>query len=151
MPTPWSQNAYIEAYRFAAEAHVGQLHPGTEISYLMHLGFVSMELLAAEEQRTRRMRPIWKQYEPTSAAPRRGGGSATTSMISERGTRRRSSRRAMLSGEGDQAESCSGGSGLEVLELELEFEPVVVAPRLGVLVSWCLSRCRTQAITDDVD
>jgi (p)ppGpp synthase/HD superfamily hydrolase len=47
MPTPWSQDAYLEAYRFAAEAHLGQLYPGTEISYLMHLGFVSMELLAA--------------------------------------------------------------------------------------------------------
>ena len=47
MPTSWSQDAYLEAYRFAAEAHLGQLCPGTEISYLMHIGFVSMEVLAA--------------------------------------------------------------------------------------------------------
>lgn len=47
MPTPWSQDAYLEAYRFAAEAHLGQRYPGTEISYLMHLSFVSMEVLAA--------------------------------------------------------------------------------------------------------
>ena len=43
----WSQATYIKAYRFAAEAHVGQLVPGTEISYLMHLSFVTMEVIAA--------------------------------------------------------------------------------------------------------
>ncbi|MEM7333626.1 MAG: HD domain-containing protein [Chloroflexota bacterium] len=43
----WSQDSYLEAYRFAAEAHQGQQYPGTTISYIMHLSFVSMEVLAA--------------------------------------------------------------------------------------------------------
>jgi hypothetical protein len=61
--------------------------------------------------------------------------SATTSMISDRGTRRRSSRKAMLSGEGDQrSRARASDSGLEVLILDVEFESLVVAPRLGVLV-----------------
>lgn len=46
-PTLWSQDAYIQAYRFAAEAHQGQLVPGTEISYLMHISLVCMEVTAA--------------------------------------------------------------------------------------------------------
>ncbi|MEM9163575.1 MAG: HD domain-containing protein [Cyanobacteria bacterium P01_F01_bin.4] len=43
----WSQAAYRQAYRFAAEAHQGQLFPGTGLSYLMHLSFVCMEVIAA--------------------------------------------------------------------------------------------------------
>ncbi len=43
----WSQEIYIKAYRFAAHAHQGQKVPGTEISYIMHLSFVSMEVIAA--------------------------------------------------------------------------------------------------------
>lgn len=43
----WSQDAYISAYRFAARAHLGQTVPGTEISYLMHVSLVSMEIIAA--------------------------------------------------------------------------------------------------------
>jgi (p)ppGpp synthase/HD superfamily hydrolase len=48
-PTParWSQDEYVRAYRFAAQAHQGQLVPGTDIPYLMHLSFVCMEILAA--------------------------------------------------------------------------------------------------------
>ena len=38
---------YIETYRFAAQAHQGQTVPGTNISYLMHLSLVSMEVIAA--------------------------------------------------------------------------------------------------------
>ena len=45
MSSNWSQETYIKAYRFAAEAHQGQLYPGTELPYLMHLSFVSMEIL----------------------------------------------------------------------------------------------------------
>src|SRR5690242_591707 len=45
--TPWSQDHYIRAYRFAADAHQGQLVPGTDISYIMHLSIVSMEVIAA--------------------------------------------------------------------------------------------------------
>nr|WP_320192824.1 HD domain-containing protein [uncultured Desulfobacter sp.] len=43
----WSQEAYIAAYRFAAERHEGQLVPGTKWSYLAHLSMVSMEIIAA--------------------------------------------------------------------------------------------------------
>lgn len=42
----WSQAGYIKAYRFAAEAHKGQLYPGTELPYIMHISFVSMEIIA---------------------------------------------------------------------------------------------------------
>ena len=47
MKLNWSQDNYIKAYRFAAHAHEGQLYPGTEISYIMHLSFVSMEIIGA--------------------------------------------------------------------------------------------------------
>jgi (p)ppGpp synthase/HD superfamily hydrolase len=43
----WDRELYIKACRFAAQAHQGQLYPGTELPYLMHLNFVSMEILAA--------------------------------------------------------------------------------------------------------
>jgi (p)ppGpp synthase/HD superfamily hydrolase len=47
MPSTWSQELYIKAYRFAAHAHQGQIYPGTELPYIMHLSFVSMEILNA--------------------------------------------------------------------------------------------------------
>jgi (p)ppGpp synthase/HD superfamily hydrolase len=47
MTSPWDRELYIKACRFAAQAHRGQLYPGTELPYLMHLNFVSMEILAA--------------------------------------------------------------------------------------------------------
>ena len=49
MPSPlcWSQDAYTTAYRFAAHAHRGQTYPGTDLPYLMHLSFVTMEVMAA--------------------------------------------------------------------------------------------------------
>jgi (p)ppGpp synthase/HD superfamily hydrolase len=47
MPSNWSQELYIKAYRFAAQAHRRQIYPGTELPYIMHLSFVSMEILAA--------------------------------------------------------------------------------------------------------
>ncbi len=47
MPTPWSPDTYLRTYRFAAQAHHGQTVPGTQISYIMHLSFVSMEVIAA--------------------------------------------------------------------------------------------------------
>ena len=43
----WSQENYLRAYRFAAEAHKGQEYPGTDLPYLMHISFVSMEIIAA--------------------------------------------------------------------------------------------------------
>ena len=47
MLNQWSQDTYIKAYRFAAEAHNGQLVPGSDLPYIMHLSFVAMEVLAA--------------------------------------------------------------------------------------------------------
>ena len=43
----WSQEIYTKAYRFAAEAHNGQLFPGTELPYIMHASFACMEVMAA--------------------------------------------------------------------------------------------------------
>ncbi len=43
----WSPDNYIRAYKFAAHAHRGQTIPGADISYLMHLSFVCMEVIAA--------------------------------------------------------------------------------------------------------
>ncbi|NTV65521.1 MAG: bifunctional (p)ppGpp synthetase/guanosine-3',5'-bis(diphosphate) 3'-pyrophosphohydrolase, partial [Oscillochloris sp.] len=43
----WSQERYLAAYHFAARAHHGQIYPGTELPYSLHLAFVSMEVLAA--------------------------------------------------------------------------------------------------------
>jgi len=43
----WSQDSYIKAYKFAANVHRGQMVPGTDIPYIMHLSFVSMEIIAA--------------------------------------------------------------------------------------------------------
>lgn len=47
MTNNWSQDTYIKAYRFAALAHQGQKVTGTEIPYIQHLSFVSMEVIAA--------------------------------------------------------------------------------------------------------
>ncbi len=43
----WTQEAYLKALRFAAEAHEGQAVPGTELPYLLHLSQVAMEVIAA--------------------------------------------------------------------------------------------------------
>ncbi len=43
----WSQDRYLAAYHFAARAHQGQIYPGTELPYSIHLAFVSMEVIAA--------------------------------------------------------------------------------------------------------
>jgi len=51
MASEWSQDIYISAYRFAAEAHWNskkkQVVPGTDIPYLMHFSLVAMEVMAA--------------------------------------------------------------------------------------------------------
>lgn len=47
MPRFWSLDLYRRVYRFAAQAHHGQRYPGTELPYLMHLGFVSVEVMGA--------------------------------------------------------------------------------------------------------
>ncbi len=46
LTSPWNQELYIKACRFAAQAHQGQLVPGSDLPYLMHLNLVSMEILA---------------------------------------------------------------------------------------------------------
>jgi len=43
----WSQDKYIEAYWFAADAHRGQTVPGTELPYIIHRPLVSMEVISA--------------------------------------------------------------------------------------------------------
>lgn len=45
--TSWSQDVYIKALLFAANAHNGQKVPGTDFPYLTHLSMVSMEVTAA--------------------------------------------------------------------------------------------------------
>ncbi len=48
MHSPWSPDVFIDAYRFAAEAHWSparrQVVPGTEVPYLMHFSQVAMEV-----------------------------------------------------------------------------------------------------------
>src|SRR5512143_382662 len=46
MPSSWSQDLYVKAYKFAAQAHRWQWVPGTSIPYIMHLSFVAMEIMA---------------------------------------------------------------------------------------------------------
>jgi len=43
----FTQEKHMEAWRFAALKHVGQLVPGTELPYIVHVGAVAMEVLAA--------------------------------------------------------------------------------------------------------
>ena len=42
-----SQDAYQEAFIFAAEAHKGQLLPGSDLPYLLHISLVCVEVMAA--------------------------------------------------------------------------------------------------------
>lgn len=45
----WTQETFTRAYRFAAKAHNGQLFPGTDLPYIMHVTFVCMEIIACLE------------------------------------------------------------------------------------------------------
>jgi len=47
MECPWSQDLYTKAYQYAAKAHNGQLLPGSELPYIVHLSLLSMEIMAA--------------------------------------------------------------------------------------------------------
>jgi (p)ppGpp synthase/HD superfamily hydrolase len=49
MQRSWSQDEYVRAYRFAAEAHLGQTVPGSDLPYVAHVTLVSMEVIAALE------------------------------------------------------------------------------------------------------
>jgi guanosine-3',5'-bis(diphosphate) 3'-pyrophosphohydrolase len=43
----FDQDLYLQAYRFAAEAHQRQTITGTELPYIVHCGLVSMEVAVA--------------------------------------------------------------------------------------------------------
>lgn len=47
MTNPWSQERYLTASRFAAEAHGSQVVPGSQLPYLLHIAQVTMEVIAA--------------------------------------------------------------------------------------------------------
>lgn len=42
-----SQDSYMKAWHFAAQKHIGQLVPGTEEPYIVHVGAVAMEVMTA--------------------------------------------------------------------------------------------------------
>lgn len=41
---PWSPDAWLEAWAFAARAHHGQPFPGSELPYVVHVAAVAMEV-----------------------------------------------------------------------------------------------------------
>lgn len=43
----WSPDGYLDALRFAAERHRGQLVPGTELPYVVHVTAVAAEVMGA--------------------------------------------------------------------------------------------------------
>lgn len=47
MQNTWSQDVFIKAYKYAANAHLGQKMPGTDLPYIAHLTLVAMEVIAA--------------------------------------------------------------------------------------------------------
>jgi len=48
--TTWNQDTYLKAWNFASFIHQGQTIPGSDISYINHLGLVTMEATAAIAQ-----------------------------------------------------------------------------------------------------
>jgi (p)ppGpp synthase/HD superfamily hydrolase len=55
---PWTQDEYLRALWFAADAHQGQLVPGTQHSYLMHVTLVAMEVIGALRAEPQRDQPL---------------------------------------------------------------------------------------------
>jgi (p)ppGpp synthase/HD superfamily hydrolase len=47
MPRLWSQEKYIAALKYAADAHLGQKAPGSDLPYVVHVAMVAMEIVAA--------------------------------------------------------------------------------------------------------
>lgn len=43
----WNQDTYLKAWNFASTIHLGQTIPGSDVSYINHLGLVTMEATAA--------------------------------------------------------------------------------------------------------
>jgi (p)ppGpp synthase/HD superfamily hydrolase len=54
----WSPDAWLEAWRFAAEAHAGQCVPGSTLPYVVHVGAVAMEVASAIAHRDRLGDPV---------------------------------------------------------------------------------------------
>jgi len=46
----WNPDLYMNAWNFASRAHIGQHVPGTDVSYLNHIGNVAMEAMTAVAQ-----------------------------------------------------------------------------------------------------
>jgi (p)ppGpp synthase/HD superfamily hydrolase len=47
MDFSWSQDKYIQASRFAAQYHQGQVIPGMDLPYILHPSWVCMEVMTA--------------------------------------------------------------------------------------------------------
>ncbi|MBU3916696.1 HD domain-containing protein [bacterium] len=43
----FSQDLYLKTWNFSSKAHIGQTLPGSDLSYLNHIGNVTMEVIAA--------------------------------------------------------------------------------------------------------
>jgi len=43
----WSPDLYLDAFRFAAERHAGQLVPGSALPYIVHIASVAAEVMGA--------------------------------------------------------------------------------------------------------
>jgi (p)ppGpp synthase/HD superfamily hydrolase len=48
MQKSWSQDQFIKAYNFAANAHEGLLLSGSSLPYLVHISLVCMEIMALQ-------------------------------------------------------------------------------------------------------
>jgi (p)ppGpp synthase/HD superfamily hydrolase len=54
----WSPDAWLPAWRFAADAHEGQLVPGSQRPYIVHVGAVAMEVGNAIARRSQLGHPV---------------------------------------------------------------------------------------------
>lgn len=54
----WTPDAWHEAWRFAAEAHHGQLFPGLQLPYIVHVAAVAMEVGNAIARRMEIGQPV---------------------------------------------------------------------------------------------
>lgn len=55
---PWSPDAWLDAWAFAARAHHGQQFPGSELPYVVHVAAVAMEVSHAIALRAQRGDPV---------------------------------------------------------------------------------------------
>ena len=54
----WSPDTWLAAWRFAADAHEGQLVPGSNLPYVVHVGAVAMEVSGAIATRATTGAPV---------------------------------------------------------------------------------------------